>query len=126
MIRIRNRSFPTVLLHKIPFCRLDWNHLAPREATAVVKGMHRRVVIVKSPDPRIFEEAIFIIREDFLQKGSSSEDVLDEARRAADDYVKMASGKRRRLFARFPGPLFAAAGAAAAGIAWLAMHLVGV
>ena len=126
MIRIRNRSFPTMLLHKIPFCRLDWNHLAPREATAVVKGMHRRVVIVKSPDPRIFEEAIFIIREDFLQKGSSSEDVLDEARRAADDYVKMASGKKRRLFARFPGPLFAAAGAAAAGIAWLAMHLVGV
>ena len=126
MIRIRNRSFPTMLLHKIPFPRLDWNHLAPREATAVVKGMHRRVVIVKSPNPRIFEEAIFIIREDFLQKGSSSEEVLDEARRAADEYVKMETGKKKRLFSRFPGPLFAAAGAAAAGIAWLAMHLVGV
>ena len=31
----------------------------------VVKGVSKRVIVVKSPDPKIFEQAIFIIREDF-------------------------------------------------------------
>ena len=35
-----------------------------REATEVVKGVAKRVIVVKSPDPKVFEEAIFIVRED--------------------------------------------------------------
>ena len=33
----------------------------------MVKGMARRVVVVKSPDKRVFEEAIFILRDDALR-----------------------------------------------------------
>ena len=35
-----------------------------REATEVVKGVAKRVIVVKSPDPNVFEEAIFIVREE--------------------------------------------------------------
>ena len=30
----------------------------------MVKGVSRRVIVVKSPDPRLFEEAIFIVKKD--------------------------------------------------------------
>ena len=42
-----------------------------------LKGVARRVVIVRSPPESVFEQAIFIVR------GVSREEVLNEARRAA-------------------------------------------
>ena len=55
----------------------------------MVKGLSRRVVVVKSPDSKIFEEAIFIVREDVLCSGGRSRsDILREAERVADSYVK--------------------------------------
>ena len=93
----------------------------------MVKGVSRRVVVVKSPDPKIFEQAIFIIREDFFERsGVSSEEVLRQAGAAADDYLKGTLGFKRRFRLRLPAPFFAAAGAAATAIAWLAIHFVGV
>ena len=32
----------------------------------MVKGVARRVVVVKSPDPKQFEQAIFLLREEAL------------------------------------------------------------
>lgn len=91
----------------------------------VVKGVSKRVIVVKSPDPKIFEQAIFIIREDFAgQTGVSDKDVLREARRAANNYL---GGGRRftgRMMATIRAPLYAAAGAAATGLAWIAVQLV--
>lgn len=63
----------------------------------MVKGLSRRVVVVKSPDSRIFEEAIFIIREDVLRSsGRSRSDILREAERVADGYVKAHLKPERR------------------------------
>lgn len=48
----------------------------------MVKGVARRVIVVKSPDPRLFEQAIFIVKEDAFTKGGvSAEQVLQEAKR---------------------------------------------
>lgn len=92
--------------------------------TDVVKGVSHRVIVVKSPD-KYFEEAIFVIREDVLQaKGADSASVLRQARQAANAYVKKRSGKGgAKFYERLPAPVIAAAGAAATGIAWLALHL---
>ena len=49
----------------------------------MIKGVSRRVVVVKSPDPRIFEQAIFIVREDFLERFARREPVY----RQWADYV---------------------------------------
>ena len=47
---------------------------------SVVKGVSRRIVVVPSPDPEIFEKAIFIVREDFVgEKGLTDKDILRQA-----------------------------------------------
>ena len=34
----------------------------------MVKGITRQVILVKSPDPKLFEEAIFIVKEEALAR----------------------------------------------------------
>ena len=106
--------------------RLDFKQQLTGEAPTMVRGTNRRVVVVKSPDPQVFEEAIFIIREDLFHREQSAEKVMRQAQKAAGAYLRTAVQSRRRLRFRLPAPVYAAAGAAAAGIAWLALHFVGV
>ncbi|MCL2343992.1 MAG: translation initiation factor 2 [Firmicutes bacterium] len=107
--------------------RLDWKQMEPQEETDVIKGCGRRVIVVKSPDPKLFEEAIFVLRDDvFKDSERSTAQILREAKKVADNYLRTKTGKRRFRLSRFPAPFFAAAGAAATGIAWLALKLVGV
>ena len=47
----------------------------------MVKGTTRQVVVVKSPDPKLFEQAIFLVRNDVLMQGGVTEEaLLQEAR----------------------------------------------
>lgn len=105
--------------------RADFKQQQMGEAPAMVRGTNRRVVVVKSPDPQVFEEAIFVIREDLFHREQSADKVIRQAQRAAGAYLRRSvPGRRIRL--HFPAPVYAAAGALAAGIAWLALHFVGV
>ncbi len=90
----------------------------------MVKGVARRVIVVKTPDRRLFEQAIFIVKEDaFSKEGVTAEQVLAEAQRVADGYVRRNSPIRKVLH-RIPAPAYAAAGAAAAsGVFLLTMLL---
>ena len=93
--------------------RLNWEQIEAqprREGKRVVKGTSKRIVVVKSPDPRMFEEAIFIMKEDYLGTGSR-QSALKEAQKVADEYIRSAVSKPRKLLARIPSPLWAAAGA---------------
>lgn len=79
----------------------------------MVKGTSRQVIVVPTPDPKLFEQAIFILREDALGKsGISDREILRQAKQAAGSYLPQ---KRRRL----PEAVWAALGAAATGLAWL-------
>ena len=52
----------------------------------VIRGSAGNVIIVKSPNTEYFKEAIFILCDDlFARRGVSSRELLDEARRAAED-----------------------------------------
>ena len=47
----------------------------------MIKGVSRRVIVVKSPDRRFFEEAIFIVKEGAIGTGGvTAEQVVEEAR----------------------------------------------
>ena len=81
----------------------------------MVKGISRRVIVVDSPDPQIFEQAIFILRTD--GGGVSSQQLVDQAIRIAKNYARCQGLTRRRV--RVPGWLWAAIGAAAIGLTWL-------
>lgn len=84
----------------------------------MVKGITRQVILVKSPDPKLFEEAIFIVKEEALaREGVNAEQVLKEARQAADGYLKQGRAWNRRL-ERLPGLAWGAAGALAASLGW--------
>ena len=50
----------------------------------MVKGTSRRVIVVDSPDPKLFEQAIFIVKNDaYSQEGVTSQQILGEACRIA-------------------------------------------
>ena len=75
----------------------------------MVKGVSRRVIVVESPDPRIFEQAIFILPTD--GGGVSSRQLVDQAVRIARSYARGQGGARTRW--RPPAWLWAVWGAAA-------------
>ena len=81
----------------------------------MVKGISRRVIVVDSPDPQIFEQAIFILRTD--GGGVSSQQLVDQAVRIAKSYARCQEAPRRRSLA--PPWLWGAIGAAAIGLTWL-------
>ena len=89
-----------------------------KDVERMVKGITRQVILVKSPDPKLFEEAIFIVREEAMAgEGVTAERVLKEARRAADGYLRQS--RLPRWFPRnLPAPAWGAVGAAAASLAW--------
>ena len=64
----------------------------------VVKGVSRRIIVVDPPDPKVFEEAIFIVKEDFLGNAKRA-DALKEAQHVANDYIRgaVAAPNRKRL-----------------------------
>lgn len=88
----------------------------------MIKGLSKRIVVVKSPDGELFEEAIFVLREDALRKGHTP-DVLKQAQKAANEYVKRNLQPGKFIIAKLGLPVYLAAGAAATGIAWLAVYM---
>ena len=61
----------------------------------MVKGVAKRVIVVKSPDRRVFEEAIFIVREDYMKTaGVTRSQLLSEAKQAAGVYTGSLRGGR--------------------------------
>lgn len=89
----------------------------------MVKGISRRVIVVDSPDPRVFDQAIFILRNDVLgQEGVSSRQLVDQAVRVAKSYTRSQGlpPPKRRIT-----PLVAALlGSAIIGLLWLAVALL--
>ena len=79
----------------------------------MVKGISRQVIVVQSPDPELFEQAIFILKEDAVRSGGISEEAL---LREANALIRT-GGKMPRFWRA--GPLWAAGGAAATAAVWL-------
>ena len=79
----------------------------------MVKGISRQVIVVHSPDPKMFEQAIFILREGAI----GVEGVTDAALLAEANRLIKSGGSKQKLF-RY-GPLWAVAGAALTAAAWV-------
>ena len=88
----------------------------------MVKGVSRRVVVVDSPDPRFFEQAIFIVRNDAAGRGVTSRQLVEEARRVAKNYAGGNRGGRR--WTDLSPVLSALLGASAIGLVWLTVALL--
>lgn len=78
----------------------------------MVRGITRQVIVVKGPDQKLFDQAIFLVREDALSNGGVTEDaLLNEARNACRQAVHPGRWRTRLLWA--------GSGAAITGAAWL-------
>ena len=86
----------------------------------MVKGISRQVIVVPNPDPELFEQAIFILRDDAVAQGVSDEVLMKQARRAIQGPNR--EEKKRKLY--LYGPVWACAGGAATGIVWLLTALL--
>ena len=76
----------------------------------MVKGITRQVIVVQGPDPKLFEQAIFILKEDAVHEGITDEVLLKEAQKAIH---------QRELPKVMSGPLWACMGAGITGLVWL-------
>ncbi len=91
----------------------------------MVKGISRQVVVVRSLDTKLFEQAIFLIRDGALpRQGVTEEDILKEANAAADAYLHTKLESARSAASPWRKALWAIAGAAATGLCWLATILL--
>ena len=74
----------------------------------MVKGISRQVLVVRAPDPELFEQAIFILKEG--ARPVTDEELMKQAR--------LAIQKPRRRLSGY-GAVWAAGGAAVMGLLWL-------
>lgn len=85
----------------------------------MVKGTSRQVIVVHSPDPKLFDQAIFILKDEAVAQGVTDEMLLQEARQAARN-----AGSDRRGRLSMYGPVWAAGGALITGLMWLVTLLL--
>ena len=76
----------------------------------MVKGITKQVIVVHSPEPKLFEQAIFILREDAAREGITDEMLLKEAKKAVN---------QQKMPSKLSGVIWACAGAGMTGLAWL-------
>ena len=78
----------------------------------MVKGVSRQVIVVHSPAPKLFDQAIFILKDEAVKEGITEEALLKEAQQ-----VIRGPQKKRKLY--LYGPVWACGGALMTGILWL-------
>jgi len=84
----------------------------------MVKGTTRQVIVVKSPDPDLFDQAIFLIKEKALASGGvSDQELLLQARQVCQQANNHHISRLRNL-------LWGCLGAAIASIVWLCIFLI--
>ncbi|MBQ9167042.1 MAG: translation initiation factor 2 [Oscillospiraceae bacterium] len=81
----------------------------------MVKGVSRQVIVVHSPDPKLFDQAIFILKDEAVgQEGITDELLLKEAKQMIHNPVR-----RKKMPLYLYGPIWACGGALVTGIVWL-------
>lgn len=85
----------------------------------MVKGISRQVIVVQAPEPKLFDQAIFILKED-MGEGITDEALLKEAQKAIQGGDPSARKRHIWLY----GAFWAAAGALVTGIAWMVTVLI--
>lgn len=81
----------------------------------MVKGTSRQVILVQGPEEKLFEQAIFILKDEAVAQGVTEEQLLKEARAVIRGGELPGKGRGLRLY----GAAWAAGGALATGLVWL-------
>ena len=82
----------------------------------MVKGISRRVIVVRAENNTVFEEAFFIVRD----AGARTQDAVREACAVAERYLGGGGRRLRRKFTGAQVALSSAAGGVVASAIWAA------
>lgn len=82
----------------------------------MVKGITKQVIVVHSPGEKLFEQAIFILKDSAVEEGITEEKLMMEAKRCI-----RGDGEGKLLRS---GPAWAVGGAAFTALLWLATALL--
>lgn len=85
----------------------------------MVKGISRQVIVVQSPDPKLFEQAIFLLKDDAVREGITQDQLLKEAQMA----VYERDMNHGRFLYRY-GAVWASFGAGIMGLIWLTTSIL--
>ena len=77
----------------------------------MIKGITRQVIVVQGQDPSIFEQAIFLVREEVLEDGGVTEQMLLQQ-------ANQVCGQRSKGFRRLNRVAAALIGAGTMGVLW--------
>ena len=80
----------------------------------MVKGISRQVIVVDSPDPKLFEQAIFILKDDAVGRDGVTEELLLKEAKSL-----MGTTSRKHNDFLINATVWASAGAFATGLVWL-------
>ena len=86
----------------------------------MVKGISRQVIVVQSPDQKLFDQAIFILKDDAVGKDG----VTDEMLLKSANKLLSSSQKSQKHKAFTFGAAWACAGALVTGTIWLLTALI--
>lgn len=81
----------------------------------MVKGISRQVIVVQSPEPKMFEQAIFILKEDAIGEGITDDALLKEAQAV----IRGSNHPHKKRQFYLYGAVWATGGALLTGLAWL-------
>ena len=80
----------------------------------MVKGISRQVIVVQSPEPELFDQAIFILKDN-MGEGVTDEALLKEAKRVIHGSHAPMKSRQTWLWAA----VYASFGALLTGAVWL-------
>lgn len=84
----------------------------------MVKGVSRQVIVVRPKDEKLFDQAIFLLREDAAKTGVTDEQLLTQARKAASRCLHQ-DRRRKTLLHRLLPAVYMTIGAVLASLGWL-------
>jgi phage portal protein BeeE len=85
----------------------------------MVKGISRQVIVVHSPDQKLFEQAIFILNDEAVAKGVTDDMLL----KSAEKLLRSSQKEKNYGLLRY-GSVWAGIGAMATALAWLITSFV--
>ena len=85
----------------------------------MVKGISRQVIVVQSPGPELFEQAIFILKDKAVGEGITDEMLMKQAQQV----IRGGRPEKKRHLHLY-GAVWATGGALITGLAWLLTVLI--
>ncbi len=61
----------------------------------IYKGLRKNIILIKNTDSKYFEEAYFILKDNYSQDESAYQDIISEANRIVERSVNITEKKRR-------------------------------